>query len=570
MYVAAILKNSGITQWVKRENSTGEDEGLAMAADVFGNVYLSGYYRNSISFAGGPALNTPTGNSEDIFVVSYSNAGNFLWAADAGDNGKDIPYGIACNLYKEAFVCGEYNKSADFGSTLLFNDGNSNAFIAKLGCPEILNNVISSSQVLCIGTAASDLSGSLPSGGTPVYTYKWEQSYDNLSWSAAAGVNDLQNYAPGVLSASTYFRRIVYSSSACYNADVSSTTAVNIDQLPSQSALAPNQTLCSSSAPVSLIAIAPVAGTGLWAKVSGGAVISDPAAPSTFASGLSAGSNIFTYTISNGVCPASVDSIVFNVDVLPDVSNAGINRDVCISDSAVSLNANAPAVGTGLWTLASGTVNIAAVKDPHTAVYNMAAGDNIFTWTISNGVCPSSSSNVTIHVDLAPDSAFAGNDISTDVPFVQLAANTPAVGYGRWLVISGAGDFSAEANASSAITGLETGQNILQWEISNGSCPSKKDEIIITLNPLHIPNAFSPNSDNKNDVFEVPGLEYYPSVNFKVFNKWGSIVYSNDNYKNEWTGRNRENEALIDDTYYYILEVSPEMKYSGFVLIKSK
>lgn len=570
MYVAAISKNSGITQWVKRENSTGEDEAISVAADGFGNMYLTGYYRNSISFSGGPSLNTPTGNSEDIFVVSYSSTGSFLWAEDAGDNGKDIPYGIACNLYKEAFVCGEYNKSADFGSTLLFNDGNSNAFIAKLGCPEILNNLISSSQVLCIGTAASDLSGSLPSGGTPSLTYKWEQSYNSLSWSPAAGVNDSQNYSPGVLNSDTYFRRIVYSSSACYNADISSAVIINIDQFPSQSALAADQTVCSSASAVSLIAFVPVTGTGLWAKVFGGAVISDPAAPSTFASGLTAGSNIFTYTISNGVCPASVDSIVFNVDALPDVSNAGLNRSVCLSDSNIVLNANAPAAGISLWTLASGTGSIAAVNDPHTAIYNIGAGDNVFTWTISSGVCPSSSSNVTIHADLEPDSAFAGNDISTDIPFVQLAANTPSVGNGRWSVISGAGDFSAAASASSTITGLEVGQNLLQWEITSGSCPSKKDEIIITMNPLHIPNAFSPNGDNRNDIFDVPGLEYYPSVNFKVFNKWGSMVYSNDDYKNEWTGRNRENEVLIDDTYYFILEVSHQMKYSGFVLIKTK
>jgi gliding motility-associated-like protein len=53
---------------------------------------------------------------------------------------------------------------------------------------------------------------------------------------------------------------------------------------------------------------------------------------------------------------------------------------------------------------------------------------------------------------------------------------------------------------------------------------------------VYIPNAFTPNGDGINDVFEVFGTTLY-SVSMKVFNRWGEKVFdSEDNQWATWDG----------------------------------
>lgn len=75
-----------------------------------------------------------------------------------------------------------------------------------------------------------------------------------------------------------------------------------------------------------------------------------------------------------------------------------------------------------------------------------------------------------------------------------------------------------------------------------------------------IPNAFSPNGDGFNDALvfggneDDPGgqnwLELYPNANLKVFNQWGSLVYEDSSYKNDWRATD-----LPDGSYFFHLEL---------------
>ena len=53
---------------------------------------------------------------------------------------------------------------------------------------------------------------------------------------------------------------------------------------------------------------------------------------------------------------------------------------------------------------------------------------------------------------------------------------------------------------------------------------------------LHIPNAFTPNNDNKNDVFEVRSNCIVKGT-FRIFNRWGNVVYISDDLSKGWNGR---------------------------------
>ena len=68
--------------------------------------------------------------------------------------------------------------------------------------------------------------------------------------------------------------------------------------------------------------------------------------------------------------------------------------------------------------------------------------------------------------------------------------------------------------------------------------------------PIGIPNAFSPNGDSKNDSFRVVSLIPLTIDEFKVWNRWGQLVYDNENGPDGWNGK-QNNEDAPSDVYIY-------------------
>lgn len=83
--------------------------------------------------------------------------------------------------------------------------------------------------------------------------------------------------------------------------------------------------------------------------------------------------------------------------------------------------------------------------------------------------------------------------------------------------------------------------------------------------PLYrLPNAFTPNGDNQNDLF-VPTVScFVASVDFQIFNRWGQLVFSTHDPQLNWNGANLNGEALEQSTYYYRCQVF-EQRVGGIV-----
>jgi gliding motility-associated-like protein len=98
------------------------------------------------------------------------------------------------------------------------------------------------------------------------------------------------------------------------------------------------------------------------------------------------------------------------------------------------------------------------------------------------------------------------------------------------------------------------------------SCGYQKTayEVITVLPPcsITIPNVITPNGDNVNDFFVIQNIEYHANSNLLIFDRWGKKVYSNSNYKNEWKA-----EDTVDGTYFYILDIVDDKKYTGFISV---
>jgi gliding motility-associated-like protein len=76
-----------------------------------------------------------------------------------------------------------------------------------------------------------------------------------------------------------------------------------------------------------------------------------------------------------------------------------------------------------------------------------------------------------------------------------------------------------------------------------------------------LPNVFTPNGDNKNDVFTpFPCPRFVESVKFTVYNRWGRPMFETTNPLIIWTGRiaqgeRTEGEEVTNGVYYYLAEV---------------
>ena len=76
-----------------------------------------------------------------------------------------------------------------------------------------------------------------------------------------------------------------------------------------------------------------------------------------------------------------------------------------------------------------------------------------------------------------------------------------------------------------------------------------------TENCLKIYTGITPNGDNNNDSWYIQNIELYPNE-VKIYNRWGSEVWSTVNYDNVtnfWNGNNKSNQSLSDGTYFYIV-----------------
>jgi gliding motility-associated-like protein len=76
---------------------------------------------------------------------------------------------------------------------------------------------------------------------------------------------------------------------------------------------------------------------------------------------------------------------------------------------------------------------------------------------------------------------------------------------------------------------------------------------IVRTVQLIVPEAFSPNNDQINDVLELKG-QYLKRASFTVFDRWGEVVFFTEDWRKSWDGKSKEGLPLPNGVYSYYLE----------------
>ncbi len=130
---------------------------------------------------------------------------------------------------------------------------------------------------------------------------------------------------------------------------------------------------------------------------------------------------------------------------------------------------------------------------------------------------------------------------------------------------------------------LVTAYNALCETTITQSIPVSTNSSIYGLN-LIMPNVFTPNQDNKNQLLRpfdpleetiLPAdssiFSFFDEYDMKVYNRWGNLVFDSNGSAQGWDGRT-ESSAVKGDTYYYIIKCSlkcdsRQYEYAGYVTL---
>jgi gliding motility-associated-like protein len=246
---------------------------------------------------------------------------------------------------------------------------------------------------------------------------------------------------------------------------------------------------------------------------------------STSSSVIAASSGMYWVNATSAACGISVyDTIIISI-VSPPVASLG--NDTVLCSGTMLLDAGNPG-SFYLWSTGQNTETISVPQGTY--------------WvTVGNTSCPPVSD--TIRITFPGSIQGLGKDTSICTGPVVLDALNPGSSY-LW----------STGETSSTITAESPGA---YWvSITDNCMQTLMDTIRVTGNPdeslLFLPNVFTPNHDNQNDVITL-GRDDGPELTWKIYNRWGENICSQTGRKLSWDG-SYKNEPLHDGTYFWLLE----------------
>lgn len=170
--------------------------------------------------------------------------------------------------------------------------------------------------------------------------------------------------------------------------------------------------------------------------------------------------------------------------------------------------------------------------------------------------------------------ADAGPDITEiNTNTLNLSAIPPSFGTGMWVNSPTNAFISEPLNPQSPVTLSSESSATLTWSVSTPGGQMASDQMVISnqeTRSILVPEAFSPNGDGINDVFEIVGLEPDDQVFLIVINRWGQKKYESTDYFNDqkWNGEDDRGNRLPSDTYIIRYKINEEPEKSKAVVLK--
>ncbi|MBN2869084.1 MAG: gliding motility-associated C-terminal domain-containing protein, partial [Flavobacteriaceae bacterium] len=101
-------------------------------------------------------------------------------------------------------------------------------------------------------------------------------------------------------------------------------------------------------------------------------------------------------------------------------------------------------------------------------------------------------------------------------------------------------------------------------EITINNCTEVKTIDFKQDKDCNIPQGISPNGDIFNESLD---LSFLDIDNLIIYNRYGTEVYSKNNYINEWKGQTNDGKKLPTGTYFYVIKTLSNKTHTGWVYL---
>lgn len=124
--------------WAKQNTGSGDNIVNAMVMDTAGNLYLTGYFTDTVDFDPGPdTFALISKGDKDVFVQKLSPSGDLIWVKQMGGTSADMGMAIAVDLAGNVYTAGGFVGTVDFNPGAATNNqtsssGSQDAFVQKL------------------------------------------------------------------------------------------------------------------------------------------------------------------------------------------------------------------------------------------------------------------------------------------------------------------------------------------------------------------------------------------------------------------------------------------------------
>lgn len=245
------------------------------------------------------------------------------------------------------------------------------------------------------------------------------------------------------------------------------------------------------------------------------------------------------YCDFSNACGVVTDSVYVDV-VFPDVI-AGNDTIICPGESATLW---AQGASHYLWSPSNGLNSIntsLVIATPfQPTLYEVVGTDET-----------GCTAKATVFVDLYPEAHIvASPDVyALQGELVQLSATSSTPGPFEWSPVE---DLSCVVCSSPVATANQEMIYTVSYTDANGC--TDKDQVVIHLDPIiYVPNTFTPDGGNHNEVFKVEGGNVQ-SIELMIFNRWGELIYTITSMDDFWDGT-YEGVICQDGTYVWKAKV---------------
>lgn len=258
-----------------------------------------------------------------------------------------------------------------------------------------------------------------------------------------------------------------------------------------------------------------------------------------------------TYILAanKGACQRT-DTIVVNVKLRP-IPDAGPDQRICLDDSTTV---------SGSVSHTSGTVNYSwapadKVHEPDNQTTIAVPGGTLtyYLTVTDNYGCNFSEIDSVLVIMQPAVPAYAGADtiVTMNLPFNLVASG--GVDY-MWTTTSPTATITNPTSDRPIVTSTEDARFMVKVIDIAGCVGYDTVYVQVMVGPnYYVPNAFSPNGDGLNDVFRPIPVGMTRPEYFRIFNRFGQLIFETNQYLKGWDGTYK-GKPVDMGTYIWILK----------------